>query len=55
MLWLNTDVKNDVRIAYMLHKTLGEVRPDLFPDFMTDTERWLWIFFVEEKNAELKK
>jgi len=31
-------------------KTLYQLRPDLFPGMMTDTERMLWGLFFEDLN-----
>lgn len=34
----------------MHHRMLFELLPDLFPPFLTDTERALWGKFYEELN-----
>jgi hypothetical protein len=35
-------------IAYLLKKTLFELRPDILPAFMTDVEQELWGMFLED-------
>jgi len=34
-------------IAYLQKKMLFEIRPDIFPDFLCDTERILWGMFLD--------
>jgi len=41
-------------IAQMRNKMLYEIRPDLFPQRMTDLERELWEKFYAERQRERK-
>ncbi len=39
-----------MKIAEHLHKTLGEIRPDIaIPGQMTDMERHLWVLYFESE------
>jgi hypothetical protein len=38
-------------LAHARNRMLFELLPDLFPPFLTDTERSLWGLYYQEKNA----
>jgi hypothetical protein len=48
-LWETTGIRGDITIAKIIGSPLFKLRPDIFPDFLTDLERELWAIFLEQE------
>jgi len=51
-LWARVDIKNALALGAEHKRMLYELRPDIFPPFLTDAETALWSLYYEERNAQ---